>query len=94
MALFTAYFTDGRNPGDPDVLADAATAAELDPDEARAVFAANAYADDVRRDAARWRAEGISAVPTVIFDGKYAVTGGQPVETFEKVIRSIAAEAA
>ena len=92
MALFTAYFTDGKNPGDVEVLVDAAGAAGLDRDAARQVFESGAYAEDVRRDAARWRNEGISAVPTVIFDGKYAVTGGQPVETFEKVIRHIAAE--
>jgi predicted DsbA family dithiol-disulfide isomerase len=94
MALFTAYFTEGRNPGDVDVLVDAAGTAGLDPDAARAVFVTGAYADDVRRDAARWRNEGISAVPTVIINGKYAITGGQPVETFEKVIRHIAAETA
>ncbi len=94
MALFTAYFTEGRNPGDVEVLVDAAAAAGLDRDAARAVFASGAYADEVRRDAARWRNEGISAVPTVIINGKYAVTGGQPVETFENVIRHIAAETA
>ncbi len=94
LALFTAYFTDGRNPGDVEVLADAAAQSGLDPVEARRVYEAGDYADNVRRDAARWRGEGISAVPTVIFDGKFAVTGGQPVETFEKVIRHIAAAAA
>lgn len=94
LALFTAYFTEGQNPGDRDVLADAAAQAGLDPVEARRVFDSGDFADDVRRDATRWRSEGISAVPTVIIDGKYAVTGGQPVETFEKVIRHIAAEAA
>ncbi len=92
MALFAAYFTDGKNPGDVEVLVEAAAAAGLDRDAAREVYVRGTYAEDVRRDAARWRSEGVSAVPTVIINGKYAVTGGQPVETFEKVIRHIAAE--
>ena len=34
LALFEAYFTDGQNPGDPQVLREAAAKAGLDPDEA------------------------------------------------------------
>ena len=93
MALFTAYFTDGHNPGDPEVLAHAAAAAGLDAEAARAVIASGAYADEVRRDEAFWRAEGINAVPAIVIDRKYLISGGQPVAAFEKAIRSIAAEA-
>ncbi len=92
-ALFTAYFTDGRNPGDPDVLVEAAGAAGLDRDAARTVIATGRYADEVRAEERQWRAEGISAVPAVIIDRKYLISGGQPAAAFERALRSIAAEA-
>ena len=93
MALFTAHFTDGKNLGDQRVLVDAAVSAGLDGDAARAVLESGAYIDDVRRDERFWREQGISAVPAIVIDGKYLISGGQPVAAFEKAIRSIAAEA-
>jgi predicted DsbA family dithiol-disulfide isomerase len=93
MALFTAHFSEGRNLGDAEVLIDAAVAAGLDGEAARAVLANGDYIDEVRRDERFWREQGISAVPAIVIDGKYLITGGQPVEAFEKAIRSIAAEA-
>ncbi len=92
LALFTAHFSGSANLGDPEVLVTAAASVGLDADAAREVLASGAYADDVRRDEAFWRQQGISAVPAIVIDGKYLITGGQPVEAFEKAIRSIAAE--
>jgi predicted DsbA family dithiol-disulfide isomerase len=93
LALFTAHFSDGRNMGEAEVLVAAAVAAGLDGDAARAVLESDAYAADVRRDEQFWRQQGISAVPAIIIDRKYLISGGQPVAAFEKAIRSIAAEA-
>ena len=93
MALFTAYFTDQLNPGDPEVLVAAAVTAGLDPHAAREVITSDAYAEDVRRDEDYWRDQGVHAVPTIVINGKYGITGGQPVAAFEKALRSIAAEA-
>lgn len=92
MALFSTHFTDGKDLGDVQVLVDAAAAAGLDPAAAREVLESGRYIDDVRRDERFWREQGISAVPAVIIDGKYMISGGQPVAAFEKAIRSIAAE--
>jgi predicted DsbA family dithiol-disulfide isomerase len=93
LSLFAAYFSDGQNLGDPEVLVTAAASVGLDAGDARDVLASGAYTNDVRRDEQFWRQQGISAVPAVVIDGKYLITGGQPVEAFEKAIRSIAAEA-
>ena len=91
-ALFEAYFTEGKNPGDHQVLADAAAAAGLDPVAARAVLESGAYAKDVREAEKFWQGQGISAVPAVIINHKYMISGGQPPELFERALRSIAAE--
>ncbi len=92
LALFTTHFSNGANLGDPETLAAAAASVGLDADAARDILSSDAYADDVRRDEAFWRQQGISAVPAIVIDGKYLITGGQPVKTFEKAIRRIAAE--
>jgi predicted DsbA family dithiol-disulfide isomerase len=92
MALFTAHFTEGQNLGDTQVLVDAAVAAGLNGAAARDILETGAYINEVRRDEQYWREQGISAVPAIVIDGKYLISGGQPVAAFEKALRSIAAE--
>jgi len=91
-ALFEAYFTHGRNPSDHDVLVAAAEQAGLDPAAAREVLESGAYAAEVRQAETLWHSRGISAVPAVIINDKYLISGGQPPEAFEKALRAIAAE--
>jgi predicted DsbA family dithiol-disulfide isomerase len=92
-ALFTAYFTDGRNPSDREVLIDVAAQAGLDSQRAREVLESGLYADEVREHEQLWGQRGITAVPSVIVNNKYLIQGGQPVEVFEQALRKIAAEA-
>jgi predicted DsbA family dithiol-disulfide isomerase len=91
-ALFEAYFTQGRNPGDVEVLVAAAAKAGLDPEAARDVVTSGAYAEEVRAAEAHWRREGISAVPAIVINDRYLITGGQPTDSFERALRTIAAE--
>ncbi|MBC7505294.1 MAG: DsbA family oxidoreductase [Sandarakinorhabdus sp.] len=93
MALFTAHFTEQRSFADPETLVAAVVVAGLDGDAARKVLASGAYIAEVRADERHWREQGISAVPAIVIDGKYLISGGQPVAAFEKALRSIAAEA-
>ncbi|HEY3813683.1 MAG TPA: DsbA family oxidoreductase [Caulobacteraceae bacterium] len=91
-ALFEAYFTDLANVSDADVLVHAAEKAGLDGAKARDVLSSGAYADDVRNDERKWRLAGINAVPAVIINNRYLISGGQPPEAFEQALRNIAAE--
>ena len=93
-ALFAAYFTDGRNPSDREVLVDLATQVGLDPVRAREVLESGRYTDEVREREQFYGRQGISAVPSVIVNDKYLIQGGQPAEIFEQALRQIAAEAA
>ena len=90
---FETYFTHNRNPSDPEVLAEAAAAAGLDPSEAREVLTSGRYADEVRRTEEAWRAAGINSVPAVVVNQRYLISGGQPPETFEQALRQIADQA-
>jgi predicted DsbA family dithiol-disulfide isomerase len=91
-ALFEAYFTNGQNPGDYDVLVAAAEKAGLDPVEARDVLEKGRFEKAVRVAEEAWRGEGVSAVPTIVINDKYLITGGQPAAVFERALRRIAAE--
>lgn len=92
MALFAAHFSQGRDMGDPAVLADAAEAAGLDRAAALALLASDAHASAVRAEEAYWRREGVQAVPTFVINGKYVISGGHPPEAFERALGKIAAE--
>jgi predicted DsbA family dithiol-disulfide isomerase len=93
-ALFDAYFTEGQNAADAEVLAAAAEKAGLDGEAAREVLASGRYAEEVREAERRWREAGINSVPAIIINDRYLISGGQPAEAFERALRSIAAEAA
>lgn len=93
-ALFEMYFSHSRNTADREVLLDAAAFADLDRGEASDILLSGRFADDVRADEALWQSRGISSVPAVVIDGKYLISGGQPVETFELTLRTIAHESA
>ena len=92
LALFKAYFTDCLNPSDPGVLADAAQSAGLDREAAAEVLSSGRYADEVRAAERHWQSKGISAVPAIIINDRYLISGGQPAEVFENAFRQVASE--
>lgn len=90
-ALFKANFTDQLSTSDHEVLAAAAREAGLDEQRAREILQSGEFTDEVRREQAVWRNRGINAVPSVIFNQRWMVQGGQPPEAFEQAIRQIIA---
>jgi predicted DsbA family dithiol-disulfide isomerase len=89
-ALLKAYFTEGRNPSDPDVLASVAGEAGLDAARAREILASDTYAGEVREMERRYADAGIRSVPAIILNDRHLISGGQPVEVFERALRQIA----
>lgn len=89
-ALLRAYFTDGRDVSDRETLAAVAQEAGLDAVHARGMLDSDALVDAVRRQQRHYVEQGISAVPSVIFNNRHLIQGGQPVEEFEAVLRSLA----
>lgn len=90
-ALLRAYFTDGRDVSDHATLADIANSVGLPAERAREILASDTFTDDVRTVEQFFLKQGIHAVPAVIIDRKHLVSGGQPVEVFERALREIAA---
>jgi len=93
-ALLTAYFTEGLSPESHDVLLGAVAQAGLDTARAREILAGDAYAADVRARERFYLDQDIHAVPSIIIDERHLISGGQPAEVFERVLRKIAARRA
>ncbi|HZP66970.1 MAG TPA: DsbA family oxidoreductase [Rudaea sp.] len=89
-ALFRAYFTNGENVSDRDVLVRVATEAGLPADRARDILASDTYAADVRAQERFFTGNGIQAVPAVIVNERHLISGGQPPEVFESALKQIA----
>ena len=92
-ALLGAYFTEGRDPSDADVLLEAVSDAGLDTARAAAILEGDEYAQAVREREQFYLSQGIHSVPSVILNQRYLVQGGQPVEAFEQALRQVAAAA-
>lgn len=88
--LFRAYLTDGLNIGDHAVLASLAAEIGLDRHAAEEALAGDAFGDMVDADIAQAREIGINGVPFFVFNGKYAVSGAQPVDVFRQVLAKAA----
>ena len=90
-ALFSAYFTEGRDPSNHDVLVSVAGSVGLDEARARQILASEEFAEAVRERERFYAGLGIQAVPSVIIDDRHLIQGGQPPEVFEKALRQLAA---
>ncbi|KAA6433984.1 DsbA family oxidoreductase [Dyadobacter flavalbus] len=80
--LFKAYFTDGKNTADHEVLIELGIAIGLDASELRKVLEGTRFSDEVRRDIYEAQQVGARGVPFFVLDRKYAVSGAQQPETF------------
>ena len=93
MALFAAYFDEGRDIGDSEVLADLADSLGMDGAVIQRLLQTTADLQDIRARDAQFRQMGITGVPTFIVGGQQAVPGCQPTELWLKVIDELSAEA-
>ena len=86
-ALFKAYFVDGRNIGDADVLLKIAKSIGLPEEGAREVLEKRTFKHAVDADWDKSRQYGVTGVPTFVA-GQRGVVGAQPYETLVQLIES------
>jgi predicted DsbA family dithiol-disulfide isomerase len=84
--LYRAYFVDGRNIGDPQVLLDVAQTAGLSAEGAREVLFDRTFKAAVDADWLQAREFGITGVPSFVA-GNYKVVGAQPYEVLVDLVR-------
>ncbi len=88
-ALFKAFFEEGRDLADPDILLDIGRSVGLDADDLREALASGRCTQQVLEDQQLARQIGISGVPALIVTAgaqAYLVSGAQPYETVKDVI--------
>ncbi|SMO47955.1 DsbA family oxidoreductase [Ruegeria faecimaris] len=94
LALFEAYFTNQKDVSNIDILLEAAETAGLDRNAARAALESGAHVGPVREKQQYWTSRGISGVPSMVFGGKYLLTGAQGADTYAQVLQRCLTEAA
>jgi predicted DsbA family dithiol-disulfide isomerase len=92
--LFAAYFHEGRDVGDPAVLAAIAGEAGLDAAAVRARLDARADHAAIEQEERQAYGMGISGVPFFVFAGKWAVSGAQETDAFVRALDLVADELA
>ncbi len=90
--LFRVHFTDHESLMDLDVLAREATATGLDGEALRAALISGEVREAVDAGIEHAYSIGVTAIPTFIFDGKYAVVGAHEYPTFERVLEQLGAK--
>jgi predicted DsbA family dithiol-disulfide isomerase len=92
-ALLRACHTEGGNPSDHEVLLRLAAQAGLDVQRAREILQSKEFAAETRARERFYTQAGIHSVPAVVIDNTHLISGGQPVEVFERALRQIAGAA-
>lgn len=90
-ALFSAFFEQGRNVGDHEVLIDVAKSAGMDASVVETLLATDADREAVREEIATAQQMGITGVPCFLLEGRYAVMGAQDASTLADAIQRVAA---
>ncbi len=86
-AIMNAYFRDGLNIADVEVLSECAASVGVDRDATREVLMSDRYLAEVEEWLATAADNGITAVPTFIVDDRWSIPGAQDTEMFERVLR-------
>ena len=92
MALFDAHFTAGLDISKPDVLVQVAETVGLDKTAAAQVLSSGSHAEQTRARQQFWTERGISGVPSMVFDGRYLLTGAQGADTYAQMLLRVISE--
>ena len=86
-ALFSAYFTQGRNIGDTDVLADCAAQGGMDRAAVADFLAGDVASQEMLAADRAAREAGVNGVPSFFLDGYGLYSGAMPAETMVEALR-------
>jgi predicted DsbA family dithiol-disulfide isomerase len=90
--LCSLYFEEGADLGSSEVLSAAAAAVGLDAAEIAEKLGTDLDVEAVEAEVAHASRIGITGVPCVIVDRRFAISGAQPAEVFADALRRMASE--
>ena len=91
-ALFMAYWSEGRDVGDHEVLADIAAAHGMNREKVLNTLNTDQDKAEVLAETAQAQQMGVTGVPTYIINRKYGVVGAQNAELLAEQIKKAASE--
>lgn len=86
--LCHGYYTLGEHLGELETLVRIGGELGLDPAEVKRTLTTDEFGAEVRQDEQEAQELGISGVPFFLLNRKYAISGAQPVEVFERALKS------
>lgn len=92
-AIFAAFFEDGRDIGQPEVLGEISETLDIHPSGLRRALEGNVYTDRIIRDENEAAELGLSGVPAMVItpspesnERRLLISGAQPYETVRELI--------
>jgi predicted DsbA family dithiol-disulfide isomerase len=89
QSLFSAYFTEGLDISDRRVLTRRGADTGLDAQALAAYLEGDDGVDDVRRELVAAFDQGITAVPSFVFNGEFLVPGAVDTDTFVRILEQM-----
>jgi predicted DsbA family dithiol-disulfide isomerase len=86
--IYRAYFIRDENIGSIDVLTQIAAKLGFDAEDLRRALEERRFREEVQREYAEAREDGVTAVPTFVAEG-YAIMGAHPYETFRRLMAAL-----
>ena len=90
--FYKAYFTEGLELADHEVLTRIAAEEGMDESEVRELLKSDKFSDDVRLDEREARRYGVHSVPYFVIANKYAAPGAMPVDVIERILKDVIKE--
>lgn len=87
--LMHAYWSEGADLGNDDVLLDVVAESGLDRDEAAQVLTEGRYSERVAVSTQDANRLGVHAIPAFVLDRRLLVLGAQPEQVFEQAVAQL-----
>lgn len=87
--MFYAYFTEGLDIGNPDVIASVSVKSGLDAKEMLTTVNDGRYATRLDDSGREGRLIGLTGIPLFIINKQYKIVGAQPIEVFRNLLDKI-----
>ena len=92
LALFQAYFSDGKAIENHNVLIECAESIGLDPIKAKQVVSSERWNKIVEDEEVHWLSLGVHAVPAIVINEQHLISGAQPVDILVEAMKDIASQ--
>jgi predicted DsbA family dithiol-disulfide isomerase len=84
--VFYAYFTEGKNIGDIEILTNIAKSIGLNTNEMINIIEDGSYENKLNEAKNLAKQYDVNSTPTFIIDNKYSIVGAQPIDSFKKAL--------